>query len=254
MNPPEVRDVWSSNLESEFILLSELAEIYPFVSIDAQFPGLIAKPQFSANEEERYLTQTININLIKPVQIGLTLGDGEGRLASPICTWQFNFKFVSSEDLHTPEAIAALQQAKYNFAKSEQEGIEPLDFAHLLLGSGLVMNPDVVWICFQGGFGFAYLFRLLSGRPLPAREPDFHGLFKQFIPQFYDLKLIMFEERQTMCGVPEMARMLNVIRYGLEKQSGSESLFNLMVFYKFMIAYCHGEMRQEKYRNTLYGM
>jgi CCR4-NOT transcription complex subunit 7/8 len=254
MDSPEIRDVWASNLESEFILISELVERYPFVSFDAQFPGLIAKPQFSANEEERYLTQAININLTKAVQIGLTLGDGQGRLAAPACAWQFNFKFILSEDLHTPEAIAALQQAQYNFAKSESEGIETLDFAHLLLASGLVMNPDVVWICLQGGFGFAYLYRLLSGRPLPQRELDFHQLFNEFVPQFYDLKLIMFEEQQTMCGVQEMARTLQVRRYGLEKQSGSEALLNLMVFYKFMIAHCRGEMRQERYRNTLYGM
>jgi CCR4-NOT transcription complex subunit 7/8 len=253
MEPGGIREVWGSDVEEEFILISELAESYPFVSLDAQFPGLLAKARFSSDERERYHTQTFNMNLIKIVQIGLTLGNGDGQLATPYCTWQFNFKFNLAEDLHTPEAIASLQQAQYDFSKSERDGIDPADFAHLLLASGLVMNENVVWICFQGEFGFAHLLRMLSGRPLPSRESDFVVLFKQFFPHFYDVKVIMFVEEQTMCGLAEMAKTLRVKRYGIEKQAGSESLVALMVFYRSMMTHFHGEMRQEKFRNTLYG-
>ena len=40
------------------------------------------------------------------------------------------------------------------------EGIDPINFAEYFMGSGLILNDDVHWIVFHGGFDLAYLLKL----------------------------------------------------------------------------------------------
>jgi CCR4-NOT transcription complex subunit 7/8 len=127
-----------------------------------------------------------------------------------------------------------LVDAGINFQRMEQDGIDVIDFAHLLLAHGLVMNENVVWISFHGGYDFADLLKILTGGPLPAVEAEFRRAFQLYFPYFYDIKHINFVAQQKICGLQEAVEGLNVGRLGRGHQAGSDSHLTLMTFFKLM--------------------
>jgi CCR4-NOT transcription complex subunit 7/8 len=62
---------------------------------DTEFPGVVARPigQFKSSNEYHYQTLRCNVDLLKMIQVGLTLSDENGNIPPGGGTWQFNFKF-----------------------------------------------------------------------------------------------------------------------------------------------------------------
>ena len=52
----EIREVWAYNLYEEFMNISRLVPDFPFVAMDTEFPGIVAKPigNFSSMDEYKY--------------------------------------------------------------------------------------------------------------------------------------------------------------------------------------------------------
>ena len=46
-----------------------------------------------ARDLGEYLRIKANVDILKIIQLGITISDGHGRMPSPISTWQFNFNF-----------------------------------------------------------------------------------------------------------------------------------------------------------------
>jgi len=107
-----------------------------------------------------------NVDLLKLIQVGITLADEEGNFPQDVTTWQFNFKFsircvlkvqmrrrcllkTTSEDMYAPESIDLLQKSGFDFQRHEEIGISPNDFAELLITSGLVLAPEAKWVSFH---------------------------------------------------------------------------------------------------------
>ena len=62
---------------------------------DTEFPGVVARPigQWKSTSEYHYQTMRCNVDLLKIIQVGITLADAEGNMPPEPSTWQFNFRF-----------------------------------------------------------------------------------------------------------------------------------------------------------------
>lgn len=252
-----IRDVWSHNLEQEIAIISELLEDYPYVAMDTEFPGTVVHPigQFSSQESFHYHLMRCNVDFLKIIQIGLTLGDGRGNFPSPCCTWQFNFKFNLDEDTFTTAAIDLLQQSGIDFNRFNSDGINVFEFSQLLYTSGLIMNNDIYYVTFHAGSDFGYLIKMLTCKPLPSEEGEFFKIVQVLFPHFYDLKLMADGIDQISSGgLQTMANELNVARVGPQHQAGSDALITLKTFTALMDRFFDGKLRIPNYENKLYGL
>jgi len=143
--PSNIQDVWAYNFASE----------------DTEFPGIIARPvaPFRHWLSYSYAMVSQNVNMLKLIQLGITLYNEKGETPVPVSTWQFNFKFCLDKDMYAPDSIQLLLNSGFDFKKSSLDGIDHKEFAEMITMSGLVLNDDVKWICFHGAYDFAYLLK-----------------------------------------------------------------------------------------------
>lgn len=141
------------NLVEELRKIAKLSKKYNIVSFDTEFPGVVYKPEVlqEMSSKNQYDTLRSNVNALKLIQLGLTLSDEQGNYPEGICTWQFNFKYDLDFDTGLDDSIALLKSSGLNFDKVKLEGIDPLEFGHYFVGTGLVLNPRVKWIGFHCG-------------------------------------------------------------------------------------------------------
>lgn len=96
-----------------------------------------------------------------------------------------------SEDMYAQDSIDLLQNSGIQFKKHEEEGIDPIDFAELLLTSGIVLMDNIKWLSFHSGYDFGYLLKVLTDQNLPADESEFFELLRIYFPTIYDVKYLM---------------------------------------------------------------
>lgn len=153
---PQIRDVWAENLEVEMHNIREAIERYPYVAMDTEFPGIVARPigTFKGSSDYHYQTLRCNVDLLKLIQLGITLTDEHGNYPPGVCTWQFNFKFSPSEDMCAPDSLDLLNKAGLDFERHDKMGIDVEFFGELLTTSGLALFEEVKWVSFHSGYDF----------------------------------------------------------------------------------------------------
>jgi CCR4-NOT transcription complex subunit 7/8 len=64
------------------------------MSQDTEFPGIVARPigNFKTGSDYHFQTMRCNVDMLKIIQLGITLCDDEGN-SPEVSTWQFNFAF-----------------------------------------------------------------------------------------------------------------------------------------------------------------
>jgi CCR4-NOT transcription complex subunit 7/8 len=169
---------------------------------------------FESKASYHYQTVRCNVDLLKIIQLGVTLFDVKGdvppghmdfsqmsyqpkgaqQYASGIvlcpCTWTFNFQFSLGEDMYNEESIQLLKKSGADFDKLATQGIDPEEFGSLLTTSGLVLSDDVHWISFHSGYDFAYLVKMLSGISLPLDEEQYERIVQVYFPKLLDVKYL----------------------------------------------------------------
>ncbi|KAG8532279.1 uncharacterized protein KY384_003920 [Bacidia gigantensis] len=231
-----IRDVYASNLKEEMDLLEQLVDKYPYISMDTEFPGIVARPMgaFTTKADYHYQCLRCNVDLLKVIQLGITIFDKDGNpppanfadisdiqilnysqnLKPCPTTWQFNFKFSLEEDMYNNASIDFLVDIGLDLKKSETDGIDPAKFGSRLITSGLAYFEDVRWISFHSGYDFAYLVKLMNQNELPEDETEYRRLLKIYFPCIYDIKFMIQHALRTQSVndqplSPEAVNILN---------------------------------------------
>ncbi|XP_055538859.1 CCR4-NOT transcription complex subunit 7 [Wyeomyia smithii] len=251
-----IRDVWRHNLDEEFRTIRHIVQKYHYVAMDTEFPGVVARPvgEFRSSADYQYQFLRCNVDLLRIIQLGLTFMDEEGRTPTGFSTWQFNFKFNLNEDMYAQDSIDLLQNSGIQFKKHEEDGIDPLDFAELLMTSGIVLMDNIKWLSFHSGYDFGYLLKLLTDQNLPAEESDFFELLRIYFPTIYDVKYLMKSCKSLKGGLQEVADQLELRRIGPQHQAGSDSLLTGMAFFKMREMFFEDNIDNAKYCGHLYGL
>ncbi|CAG5079127.1 Similar to CNOT7: CCR4-NOT transcription complex subunit 7 (Homo sapiens) [Cotesia congregata] len=315
-----IRDVWGHNLEEEFRTIRQVVQQYPYVAMDTEFPGVVARPigEFRTSADYQYQLLRCNVDLLRIIQLGLTFLNESGNTpGGGYTTWQFNFKFnlqssfstrgfyltrvcndiptyfiylfyfalfnnltaytannkvnkmilysnskiitfllygIIREDMYAQDSIDMLQNSGIQFKKHEEEGIDPLEFAELLMTSGIVLMDDIKWLSFHSGYDFGYLLKLLTDQNLPQEESEFFELLRIYFPTIYDVKYLMKSCKNLKGGLQEVAEQLELQRVGPQHQAGSDSLLTGMVFFKMREMFFEDNIDDAKYCGHLYGL
>ena len=172
MGDGHILNVWKDNLHVEMRRISQLVRRYRYVGMDTEFPGVVAKPVANFKSLSSFVYQQLrcNVDILKIIQIGISLSDEQGNRPQPTNTWQFNFEFNLETEMYSQESIDLLIQARIDFKEHKRRGIRVEEFGEALMTSGLVLNEDVTWISFHSAFDFGYLVKILTCNMLPERE------------------------------------------------------------------------------------
>uniref|UniRef100_M8CH88 poly(A)-specific ribonuclease n=1 Tax=Aegilops tauschii TaxID=37682 RepID=M8CH88_AEGTA len=83
-----IRQVWANNVESEFQAIRQVAERFPYVSMDTEFPGVIhcpSKHHATLTPSERYAALKANVDALHLIQVyfagNTRQGQGVGNFA-----------------------------------------------------------------------------------------------------------------------------------------------------------------------------
>ncbi|KAH7830013.1 putative CCR4-NOT transcription complex, subunit 7 [Monocercomonoides exilis] len=237
----QIVDVWAHNVDKEFERIKKLLPKYPVVAMDTEFPGEVYRPAPSTNKNVSYERLKRNVNQLKLIQLGITLGNEKGELPEGTSTWQFNFKFNPTEDRGAENSISMLIKAGINFDQFARGGIDVHYFADLLTTSGLVLNDEVTWLTFHSSSDYGYLVKLLTNVPLPPTQPKFVSTMKLFFPRTYDLKLVAHTRR----SLNYLADELSVARVGQMHQAGSDSLLTYDAYFCVVKLFNNGNLDVE---------
>ncbi len=250
-----IRQVWAHNLDMEMVYIRNLVETYPYVAMDTEFPGIVARPmgEFRSSSDYHYQVLRCNVDLLKIIQLGITFCDENGRQPEGVNTWQFNFSFSLSKDMYAQDSIEMLKSAGIDFAKHQESGVTSAAFGEVLISSGLVLLPEVRWLTFHGGYDFAYLLKIMTMTSLPASETDFLALLNLYFPALYDIKHIVRTIKSLKGGLAEVAEDLNLQRTGVAHQAGSDSLLTARVFFEVWRQFYPGGFPFE-FSNKIHGI
>ncbi|KAF2417246.1 ribonuclease H-like protein [Tothia fuscella] len=276
------REVWANNMDLEMDLLAEVVRDYPYISVDTEFPGIVARPigEFNSKASYHYQTLRANVDLLRILQLGITLFNSSGKevpanyldtlgdrnpypsnITTCPCTWSFNFRFDVEKDMYNEESLQLLRKAGFDFDKLPTMGIDPLRFGYRLVSSGLAYSDDVHWISFHSGYDFGYLTKIMWNQELPVNEDEYRDKIRMYFPNIWDVKFMMkhaqsLQKRGALSaqgtailnnlgirsGLQDLADELGCARVGTIHQAGSDAWLTGTTFWQTKDKLFNGEL------------
>ena len=95
---------------------------------DTEFPGVVARPigAFKTSSDYHYQTMRCNVDLLKIIQVGLTIADEDGNYPQDVSTWQFNFHFSIKCVFFQPASQPASRATRIPACVADVSGPFPL--------------------------------------------------------------------------------------------------------------------------------
>ena len=252
---PGIIEVYEDNFIQEIKNISELLEEYNYVGMDTEFPGTVYYVN-NITKDFYFRTLKMNVDLLKLIQLGITLTNEKGEFPKnyPYHTWQFNFEFDKSSDKILPASLNLLEKCGIDFNKLKRKGIKHKLFAEYFMISGLVLNPDITWISFHGCYDFGYLLKLLLNSKLPDSEKEFMELLNTYFINYYDIRTLVKGKDNLQGSLNRLAQNLEVLREGKTHQAGSDSVVTIDVYFKLVKNGLIEENKIKKNKNILFGV
>lgn len=188
-----IREVWKNNVYSEFSSIRRLLTQYKYVSISTEFVGTLARPigNFRSREDYHYQTMRANVDLLNPIQLGISLSDVYGnKPEGEPSTWQFNLEFDVTKEMLSVESLDLLRKSGINYEMHKTTGVSKFEFAQLMIDSGLLMDNEVTWITYHAAYDLGFLVNILMNDIMPNNRKDFEWWIHEYMPNLYDLNLI----------------------------------------------------------------
>lgn len=251
-----VWDVWAHNFHEGMQLLRQLTRDCRYVAVDTEFPGVVAKVfgEYANSFEQAYHNIKVNIDMMKPIQIGFSFFNERGQTVGPVSTVQFNIKWNVDNDTYADDSIKLLAYSGIDFEKLKRTGIELNDFAEAFISSGLALNDRITWIGFHSAYDFAYMMKICTDwMQMPDNFLEFQKLLIIFFPRIIDLKAMMSEHKFPKSGLQELADLMRVPRIGLKHQAGSDAMLTGETFFRFLEEHGDGKVDQ-RVLNLVYGL
>lgn len=250
----KIRNVWKHNLEEELENMGQQIKDYPYIAMDTEFPGVIAKPMGTFSTQTIYMYHQLrcNVSLLNLIQMGISLSNEKGESPSP-STWQFNFYFDKKASMSAQESMQILEHAGIDFDKLHKDGINIDTFGELVTNSGLLMNNTLKWISFHSSYDFGYFIKAITGQDLPNTIDEFSYILLKVFPYFYDIKYLI-NMLGKKGGLQDLADELSVEREGIQHQAGSDALLTLKVFHTLKTQVIPDAEQNSKYKCKLFGI
>ncbi|TPP62623.1 CCR4-NOT transcription complex subunit 7 [Fasciola gigantica] len=251
-----VWDVWAHNFHDGMRLIRRLVRECRYVAVDTEFPGVVAKVfgEYANSFEQAYHNIKVNIDMLKPIQIGFSFFNERGQTVDAVSTVQFNIKWNVDNETHAADSIQLLEVSGIDFEKLKRTGIELSDFAEAFLTSGLALNDKITWIGFHSAYDFAYMMKICTDwMRMPDNFLEFQKFLLLFFPRIVDLKAMMSEHKFPKSGLQELADLMRVPRIGLKHQAGSDAMLTGETFFRFLEEHGGGEIDQ-RVLNLVYGL
>lgn len=250
----KIQNVWKHNLEEELRNMAQKIKEYPYIAMDTEFPGVIAKPigTFSTQTIYMYHQLRCNVSLLNLIQLGISLSNEKGDRPTP-CTWQFNFHFDKKASMSAQESMHILENAGIDFERLRKDGISIDAFGEQVTTSGLLMNSALRWISFHSSYDFGYFIKAITGKDLPNTIDEFSYVLMKVFPYFYDIKYLINMVGKKG-GLQDLADELAIEREGIQHQAGSDALLTLKVFHMLKAQVLPDAEQNSKYKCKLFGI
>ena len=257
-NSCPIKEVYASNFKEEIKNIKSIIEKeeYTYIGMDTEFPGIVYNLN-NINNDFYYKTMKLNVESTKLIQLGITLTNKNGEFPKniPYHTWQFNLQFDIDNDKYSEESINLLKGSGIDFENLKKNGINYKKFASGLINSGLVLNPKIKWISYQGSYDFAYLLKLIRNEQFPEKEKSFINNLKLYFPEFYDVRMLIKDNTNYFHGgLSRLISSLNIERKGINHQAGSDAIATIEAFHKLIKNENISNKTLKRFKNVLYGI